>query len=148
MKKSIRIAVSNPKAKALGIPCRSTRGVVAPFDVDLDALTPAARFVAEHITATYVMDEYTDKIPVMAVAGFTMAERDRAAGKSEEYISSFARGYGAFYDQDRMTMQISFPFYGMSMERPEDVIEEAVRQCIASGTVEFKSGPDAFSVGA
>ena len=45
MKKQIRIAVSHAKAKALGIPHTSTRGVVSPFEIDLDALTPASRFV-------------------------------------------------------------------------------------------------------
>lgn len=146
MKKQIRIAVSHAKAKALGIQHTSPKGVVAPFEIDLDELTPAARFVTEHITATYIKDEYTDKIPVIAVAGFTMAERDRANGKSEKDIVSFSRAYGSYYDADRMTMRISFPFYGNHMKRPEDVIEEAVRQCISAGTVEFKSGNDVFTV--
>lgn len=146
MKKQIRIAVSHAKAKALGIPHTSTRGVVSPFEIDLDALTPASRFVAEHITATYIKDEYTDKIPVIAVAGFTMAERDRANGKSEKDIASFSRAYGSYYNADRMTMRISFPFYGNHMTRPEDVIEEAVRQCISAGAVEFRAGSETFSV--
>lgn len=146
MKKQIRIAVSHSKAKSLGIPHTSPKGVVSPFDIDLDDLTPAARFVAEHITATYIKDEYTDKIPVTAVAGFTMAERDKANGKSEEDIASLSRAYGTYYDTDRMTMRITFPFYGNHIKRPEDVIEEAVRQCISAGTVEFKSGNDVFKV--
>lgn len=146
MKKTIRIATSNPKAKELGIPCRSSHGVVAPFEVDLELLSPAARFVAEHITATYIKDEYTDKIPVMAIAGFTMAERDRAKGLPESDIASFTKAYGEFYAKDRMTMRISFPYYGKHMKRPEDVIEEAVRQCVSSGTTQFKSGTEVFDV--
>lgn len=146
MKKEIRIAVTHTKAKALGIPHTSTRGVVSPFEIDLESLTPAARWVAEHITATYILDEYTDKNPIQAVAGFTMAERDRASGKSEEYIASFTRAYGSYYTEERMKIPVSFPFYGNHMNRPEDVIEEAVRQCVAAGTAQFTSGPDCFSI--
>lgn len=146
MIKTIRIATTCAKAKELHIPCRSSRGVVAPFEIDLESLSPAARFVAEHITATYIKDEYTDKINVTAVAGFTMAERDRKRGKSEEYISSFSRCYGAYYDKDHMTMKVSFPFFGKHMKRPEDVIEEAVRQCIAAGTIQFRAGIETFII--
>lgn len=138
MKKTIRIRMTNERCEEI----TGERGrydlALPEVEIDLDALTPAARWIAEHITSTYVIDEYRDVIGIKAIAGFTMAERDRRAGKSEEYVKRFSETYGNVYAVDPMTItEISFPIYGKRMKRPEDVIEFAVNELRANGAVKL-----------
>jgi hypothetical protein len=75
-----------------------------------------------------------------------MAGRDRAKGVRREDIEFFSKVYGDCYDKDRMTIKVTFPSYGMGMKSPEEVIEEAVRQCIVAGAVEFRNGNDRLAL--
>ena len=72
-----------------------------------------------------------------------MAERDRKAGKSEDYITKVSLAYGDRYAKDPMRIiNISFPVFGSAMSgtrTPEDVIEIAYQQLIDAGTVRFKA---------
>ena len=133
MKKIIYMTMTNERARQFGY---TPRGDLAhaPVDIDLDALSPLARWIAEHITATRVYDEVRDVIPVYAVAGFSMAERDRRAGRSDKYIASMTRCYERLYT-DPMRTDISFPIYGRGQKRPEDVIEVTARELTQNGAV-------------
>ena len=134
MKKTIYMTMTNERARQLGY---TPRGDLAhaPIEIDLDALSPLARWIAEHITATRVYDEVRDVIPVYAVSGFSMAERDRRAGKTEAYIENMTKVYQEYYTRPMRTDGISFPIYGRREKRPEDVIEETARELAFCGAV-------------
>lgn len=144
--KTIRFRTSTDKASAIGKPCRSSAGVMLPLEVNLSAMSPAAAWVAGHITSTYVADEVTDKCNVYAESGDSMADRDRKAGKSEKDIESMAKCYGDDYTSAKMRIRVTFPYYGKRMLCPEEVIEEAVEQCIKAGTKRFICGKESFTV--
>lgn len=107
-----------------------------PVMVDLDKLTPAARWLADHITATYVTDEGIHSCLITAEAGFSMADRDRAKGVSEAMIARKTEAWEEVYTS-RMTTPVTFSI--LSRQTPEEVIETAVTQLIDAGTVRLIS---------
>lgn len=132
MTKEIGMRMTNERAKELGF--SSTKSLVfAPVKIDLDSLSPAARWIAEHINATYVIDEARDHCSIVAESTVSMGERDRASGKSDEYVGSLARAYGDAYTTDPMTTPVTFPIFGRGFRSPELVIEETVRQLRNAG---------------
>lgn len=141
-KRRIRIRMTKKRASEFGFVTARSLAIV-PVDIDLSLLSPGARWIAEHITATYVDDEYFDKIDISAFASFSMAERDRKAGKSEDYITKMSLAYGDRYAKDPMRIiNISFPIFGSAMSgtrTPEDVIEIAYQELVDGGTVRFKA---------
>lgn len=148
MKKTIRIRMTNERCMEI-TGMRGKGDLALPeVEIDMGMLSPPARFIAEHITATYVIDELRDVIGISAISGFTMLERDRKAGKSEDYIKKFSRCYGPIYTDEPIRIdEITFPIYGKSFNRPEDVIEDSARQLINAGAVKLvaKNG-DVFSL--
>lgn len=139
MKKTINIRMTHRVAETLGFETISGCPVfLLPVEIDLDAMTPAGRWIAEHITSTYVVDEYRDKIGISATAGFSMAERDRRAGRSDEYVNSYARCYGDKYTTDPMKIdEITFPLLSNPTARPESVIETAAAELKRNGAVKL-----------
>ena len=134
MKKTIYMTMTSERARERGFDPHLSLAHI-PVEIELDALTPVARWIAEHITATRVLDEARDIIHVYAIAGFSMAERDRRAGRTEEYVNRMTERYGDYYTQAMRTDGISFPIYGRSHHRPEDVIEQTARELAQSGAV-------------
>ena len=135
MKKTINMRAANERAKEYGFNPRRELALV-PVDVDTNLMPPAAAWIAEHITATYVMDELRDKIGISAIAGFSMQERDQRKGMSPENVKAYAAAYGDKYTSEPMKIdEISFPIYGRSFSRPEDVIESVVNELRKSGAV-------------
>jgi len=139
-----RIMVRMTKERAYELGFTTSRSlVVAPVDIDLSLLSPGARWIAEHITSTYVIDELFDIIGISAYASYTMAERDREAGKSEDYIAEKIRAYGESYAKEPMCIfEISFPVFGDARggtRIPEDVIENAYQQLVDGGAARLKA---------
>lgn len=129
MKKSINMKMTNARAMELGYTPHRDIALV-PVEIDLDILTPAARWIAEHITSTHVMDEARDIMPVFAEDSMTIIERERAKGHSDE---STIRFLGEDNVNQRYHQPITFPVYGKKHNRPEDVLEEAVKQIVSGG---------------
>ena len=142
MKKEIRFRMTRERAAENGFTVRPRYefGLV-PCEIDTDSMTPAAAWIAEHITATYVVDEWRDKIGISAFAGFSMAERDRKSGRmSEEDIMRYAEAYGDMYTKDPIREdEITFPIYGRTYKRPEDVIERVAEELKRNGCVILKA---------
>ena len=137
MKKEIIMRMTASRAKELGFHS-TTELVMAPVEIDLDKLSPAARWLAEQITATYVTDELRDRIPVVAVAGFSMKERDIKAGMPIEKVERFEKMYGEAYTSPMETW-VTFPIYGHKTTLfPEDVLEGAVFTLQQNGAVKFR----------
>ena len=137
MKKEIMMRMTAARAMELGFQ-PTTQLVMAPVEIDLDKLSPAARWLAEQITATYVTDEVRDRIPVVAVAGFSMKERDMKAGMPTEKVERFEKMYGDDYTSP-METPVTFPIYGHKTTLcPEDVLEGAVFTLQQDGAVKFR----------
>lgn len=140
MKKTIRIKMTNDRCEQL-TGRRGRADLALPeVEIDLDTLTPAARWIAEHITSTSIMDEARDRIDITGVAGFSMAERDRAAGKAEEDIKRLSEAFGEYYSSAPMKTSVSFPVYGKAFQRPEDVIEATAEELRQNGVVQLIAG--------
>ena len=131
MKKSIRMRMTPDMARKLGYQPLHGGLCIAPVEIDLDAMTPLARWIAEHITATYILDEAEDRIPIIAQAGFSRADLDRQNGVSEERIDHLHHCYGDIYTSP-IEITPTFPLLS-ARERPEDVIEKTARQLAANG---------------
>jgi len=140
MKKTINFRMTYDAAKALGYE-RCIPGadlLLRPVEIDLDTLTPAGRWIAEHITSTYVVDEYRDIIGISATAGFSMMERDRRDGKSEAYIEKMTRCFYEWYTTKPMKIdEITFPILASPNARPESVIEKTARELKQNGAVKL-----------
>lgn len=135
MKKTINMRTTSERAKEYGFNPRRDLALI-PVGVDTDLMTPAAAWIAVHITATYIMDELRDKIGISAIAGFSMQERDQRKGMNPDNIKAYANAYGVKYTTELMKIdEISFPVYGRSFSRPEDVIESVVNELRKSGAV-------------
>lgn len=147
MKKSIRMRMTAEKAKEYGYKPVHDLGVGA-VEVDLDKLSEGARWIAEHISATYVIDEVSDRIDIKAVSDITMEERDRKKGVSEEKIAAFKRMYGSLYSEDKLAIdEISFPILSASkynINTPEGVIEKTYKELCDCGAKKLvaKSGEE------
>lgn len=139
MKKTIMFRMTPERAAELGQPVTKGYGyALRPVEIDTDTLTPAAAFIAEHITATYIVDEDRDKIGIRAVAGFTMRERDIASRVSREMIDAMSEAYGPIYNDDPMRIdEITFPVYGRNHKSPEEVIEITAKQLYKNGAVKL-----------
>ena len=136
--KTIWFRMTAKRARELGQPTMASLGL-RPVEIDLDALSPLARWIADHITATYVVDEYRDKIDITAIAGFSMAERDRRNGKSPEYVAAFSNAYGDDYAIKPVTEDVTFPIFGNTYNRPEAVIEQVAGELIRAGAVTLRA---------
>ena len=148
MKKTINIRMTNARAAELGLPTNpGFQTALRPMELDTDTMTPAAAWIVDHITSTYVVDEVRDKIGIRAVSALTMMQRDIAAGRSPETVRAFAEGYGDVYTTQKMKTEITFPIYGKSFRRPEEVIESVVRDWIAAGAASLEAANgDTFSL--
>lgn len=131
MTKEIRILMTAEKARSYGY-TGNHELVLVPVDIDLDSLSPAARWIAEHITATRVLDEWRDRMPIIAEDSMTRLERDRASGKPEEKIRFCARAFGRMYTEEKDRFPITFPIYGRQYSRPEEVIETTAKEVAAA----------------
>lgn len=144
MKKTIRMKATYQRAVKEGY-SPSTPFSLPPVEVDLEALSPAARWIAERITATYVVDEWRDHCHIICEAGFSMAERDRAKGKSDDYIAKRTAAWEDYYATQKMKMELCFGTLGY--QKPEAVIEKAVQEAIDAGTAKFLwKNPDTKTV--
>ena len=140
MKKTINVRMTNARAAEMGLPTNpGFSTALRPVEMDTDALTPAAAWIVDHITATYIVDEARDVIGIRAVSGQTMMERDIAAGRDPESVRAFSESYGDVYTTKRMKTEITFPVYGTKFTRPEEVIETTVRELIANGAALLES---------
>ena len=140
MKKTINIRMTNARAAELGQPTNpGFQTALRPMELDTDSMSPAAAWIVDHITSTYIVDEARDVIGIRAVSGQTMMERDIAAGRSPETVRAFAEGYGDVYTTQHMKTEIAFPIYGKRFARPEEVIEYVVRELIAAGAATLES---------
>ena len=131
MKKLIRARMTSDAARKLGYAPAHGGLFIGPVEVDLDAMTPAARWIAEHVTATYVVDEVEDQIPVVARARFSREDEDRRRGTTEERIARLRECYGHYYT-DPIEIEITFPIY-TGKERAEEIFEEVARQLTQNG---------------
>ena len=73
-KRRIRIRMTKKRASEFGFVTARSLAIV-PVDIDLSLLSPGARWIAEHITATYVDDEYFDKIDISAFASLRVCSK-------------------------------------------------------------------------
>lgn len=138
MKREINVRMTAERAAALEAPIRAGyTWAMRPMQLDTEAMTPAAAWIAQHIDATYINDELLHHIGIRAVSGQSMAERDRQAGRSEDYIARMTEGYGETYAAEPMTVMITFPVYGRRHQRPEDVIEETVAELRKAGAAKL-----------
>ena len=142
--KSIRIAMTPQKAKALGIRCMDPHFVVTSVDIATEILSPAAKWIADHIPANCMINEGTNKNDAILAFGPTMAERDRYEGKSEEYIATSIGIYGDSYSEEPMHFYLEFPMFSNDMIAPEEVIEKAVKQCVEEGVKFLRCGKDVY----
>lgn len=134
MKKTVRMKTTYQRAVKEGY-SPSAHFSLLPMEVDLETLSPAARWIAERITATYVVDEWRDRCHIICEAGFSMAGRDRAKGKSDDYIAKRTVAWEDYYAVQKMRTNLSFGTLGF--QKPEAVLEDAVQEAIDAGTVKF-----------
>ena len=136
--KTINFRTTNDYAREHGFQPKRDLALI-PLAVNLDSLSPAARWIAEHITSTYVMDEARDRIDIIAESVFSMKERDIAKGVSAEKISRTEKAYGAVYAEEKMTLRPTFPIVGNRFKTPEAVLEETAAQLAANGAARIYS---------
>ena len=137
--KEIRMRMTIARAEEMGFQISQHLWdfVIAPVKIHMEKLSPAARWLAENITSTYVADELLDRIPVLAVAGFSMKTRDQGKGMAVERIARLERMYGDAYTSP-MEMPMTFPIYGHALKSPEDVLERAVQNLREQGAVKLR----------
>lgn len=129
MKKTIMFRMTNDMAAKIGHPANPGFGLaLRPMEIETENMTPAAAWIAEHITATYVVDEWRDKIGITAVAGSSMKDRDEARGVNADEIAKLSSAWGDAYTAPIKLPEITFPIYGKSHKRPEDVIEQTAKE--------------------
>lgn len=143
MKKTIRMRMTARRAEALGFEVKMEMGI-RPVEVDLDKMSAAARWMAEHVTATHVADEYLDRCAITAEHAMSQAQRDRARGVSEDKMRKLESMYGAEYTEKPMRDRVSFPILGK--QAPEAVFEEAAAQMIRAGAVRLICGSDSIEI--
>lgn len=143
MKKTIRMRMTARRAEAHGFDVK-TELVIRPVEVDLDKMSTAARWMAEHVTATYVCDEYLDRCGIIAQSGKSQAQRDRERGVSGDKMHKLESMYGAEYTEKPMRERVSFPILGK--QEPEEVFEEAAAQLIRAGAVRLICGSESIDL--
>lgn len=140
MKKTVNVRMTGTRAAEMGLPLHPGFDLaLRPVEMDTDSMTPAAAWIVNHITATYVVDEVRDVIGIKAVSGLTMKERDASAGRDPSAVRAYSDAYGEVYTTNPMKIDVTFPVYGNRFRRPEDVIESTVRELIANGAVSLES---------
>lgn len=144
MKKMITMRATATRAREAGYVPRSTL-VMLPVEVDLEVLTPAAKWLAEHINATYVTDEILHDCNIYAESTQTMQARDRARGMDEEMVKKYATAYGGIYTNDLMRIRVTFPI--LLQQTPEALLEETVKHLVAEGAARIISGEELFEIG-
>lgn len=143
MKKTIRMLMTAKRAEALWYEV-SRELAIRPVEVDLERMSAAARWMAEHVTATHVCDEYLDRCCIISESGQSMAQRDRERGASEEKMRRMERMYGAEYTDRPMRERVSFQI--LSRQEPEDVFEAAAAQLIRAGAVRLTCGDESMEI--
>ena len=143
MKKMIAMRATATRAREAGYEPRSTL-VMLPVEVDLEALTPAARWMVEHINATFVVDEILNDCNIYAESTQTMQARDRARGMDDDMVKKYAEVYGGIYTDDLMRVRVTFPI--LSRQTPEAVLEEAVKQLVSAGAGRIICGEEVFEL--
>lgn len=141
MTKTIRMRATAARGKEAGFSFASPLGLL-PVDVNLSVLSAPARWIAEHVTATYVVDEYSDQCAIIAESAQTMEQRDRAKGMDESRIATFAAFYGKGYTENKMREHVTFPI--LNKQAPEEVFETVVKQLVQAGAVKLYCGADCF----
>ena len=146
MKKKIWMRATASKAREYGYAAGAAATMIE-VEVDLDALTPAARWIAEHVTATYIKDEHLHKCKIVAECGWSMAERDRANGVTESLIQQRSEYLGEAYTA-RMQAGIAdrFPTLSSNPETPEKVFEALVRDLHADNVVALHCDGDTYDL--
>lgn len=147
MEKTILMRMTAKRAEETGAPMRTGFGTaMRPVTLNLEEMTPAAAWIAQHITATYVIDELRDRIGIAAIAGFSMMQRDMNDWRyqhSDDFramVESRKNAYGADYTDAPMRIdEITFPVYGSQFSRPEDVIECVARELESAGAIRLES---------
>lgn len=147
MEKTIFMRMTAKRAEETGAPMRPGYGTaMRPVTLNLETMTPPAAWIAQHITATYVVDELRDRIGIAAVAGFSMMQRDMNDWRYEHsadfraMVESRKNAYGADYTDAPMRIdEITFPIYDSQFSRPEDVIERAARELESVGSIRLES---------
>ena len=143
MKKTIRMRMTARRAEAHGFDVK-TELAIRPVEVDLDKMSAAARWMAEHVTASYVADEHLDRCAIIAESAMSMAQRDRDRGVSEDRIRKLESMYGEEYTEKPMREKVSFPI--LSKQEPEDVFEEAAAKLIRAGAVRMICGSESMEI--
>ena len=140
MIKTIWMRATSEYANSHGYKCRGNRCEI-PVDVNLDILSPAARFVAEHICDTM---GHLNMPCVYMVSSQSMMERDIAAGIPSDEIENMKYAYGDVYENEKMEAIMTFPI--LNRQEPEEAIEEAVWQALCGGVRKLRSGDDEFCI--
>lgn len=140
MIKKIRMRATAQIARDLGYNPHREQAMVE-VNIDLDKLSLIARWLAEHVTATYIVDDYIDRIGIKAVDRFSDKDVDVLCGKPKEYIEQQERLWGEWYSK-KHEIWVSFPIWSSGI--PENIFERVAKQLINSKTAELYtvSNPD------
>lgn len=130
---NLRIKFSSPNSNKIPIRradsgCAAARDIVAyyvPTPVNLEALSPRARFVAE-VTRNTCRSGSVLKI----YSRRTQEDLWRAKGKTEEWIQKIVRAYGPLQTP---TIDWDFGEWYEGSETPEEFFERQVRHIVAAG---------------
>lgn len=144
MKKTIAMRATATRAREAGYEPRRSTLVMLPIEVDLEALTPAAKWMAEHINATYVVDEILNDCNIYAESTQTMQARDRAWGMEEDMVKKYAEAYESIYTDNLMRVRVTFPI--LSRQTPEALLEETIKQLVSAGAARIISGEESFEL--
>lgn len=146
MKKIIRVAMNSKICDQMNLePASWAYTHVRPMEIELDDYSGAERWILEHIDATQVHDEGVDHNDLWCEASFSIEERDRASGKSEEYIYKFRKAYGDYYTTRKM--RIPFYIHWLSTNAPTlvETLQRSLREAKNNGAVkliDFNSGDE------
>lgn len=143
--KTIRMRATAQKAREYGYTPRASL-VMMPVELQLDRLSPPARWIAEHITSTYVIDECIDICDIIAESTQTAQERDMKNGMDPELVRKYANALGNIYTADKLRIRITFPILCNNPSKPEDVLETTVRELMDSGAGRLYCGDDSFDL--
>lgn len=140
MIKKIRMRTTAQISRDLGYNPHREQTMVE-VNIDLDKLSLTARWLAEHVTATYIVDEYIDRIGIKAVDRFSDKDIDVLRGKPKEYIEQQEYLWGKWYLK-KHEIWVSFPIWSSGV--PENVFERAAQQLINAKAAELYvvSSPD------
>lgn len=145
MKKKIRMLMTSAKAIDLGLHPHSEK-VLAPVEVELDDLSPCARWIAEHITATAIIDEVTDQCHILLESDFSRMELDRQEGVSEEELQRRWEFLGNSYTAPRASIPFNCALVLGRSITPVCVFEALALQAKGSGAARMICDGDSFDL--